>query len=174
LFAIKKLALFGIICYNLFNRQEKFKEKEKMLVIRLQRFGRKFSPIYRLAVQDSHRHPSSGRVVTFVGTWDPHTKTANLDKEKIETFLKNGAQPSGRAAKMIQDAGIALPSWVKAPNLEKKRAIRKPEKLRKNQPKEEAPVEEAASAPAESEVEAESVATEVAEAAEAATEEAEK
>ena len=34
-----------------------------MLAIRLQRVGRAGYPTYRLAVQQSQRHPSSGRVV---------------------------------------------------------------------------------------------------------------
>lgn len=34
-----------------------------MLAIRLQRIGRQGYPVYRVAVQESQRHPSSGRVV---------------------------------------------------------------------------------------------------------------
>lgn len=45
-----------------------------MLAIRLQRLGRKGYPVYRLAVQEAHRHPSSGRVVAYVGSYNPHTK----------------------------------------------------------------------------------------------------
>ena len=39
-----------------------------MLAIRLQRLGRKGLPVYRIAVQESQRHPSSGRVVAYVGS----------------------------------------------------------------------------------------------------------
>lgn len=46
-----------------------------MLAIRLQRLGRAGYPTYRLAVQESQRHPSSGRVVAYVGSYNPHTKT---------------------------------------------------------------------------------------------------
>jgi small subunit ribosomal protein S16 len=123
-----------------------------MLVIRMQRFGRKFHPIYRLVVQDSHWHPSSGRVVAFVGTWDPHTKVATLNKEKMETYLKNGAQPSPRVAKLLKENKITLPSWVKDPNLAKARTIRNPEKLRRNRPTETAaPAEEVVTEAAEAE-----------------------
>ena len=107
-----------------------------MLAIRLSRTGRKAHAMYRVVVQESNRHPSSGRVVAYVGNYDPHTKETNLDKEAVEKYLSNGAQPTPRVIKLIKDAGISLPKWVKDVNLDKKRATRNPEKLRKNQPKE--------------------------------------
>ena len=118
-----------------------------MLAIRLKRTGRKAYAVYRVAVQESQRHPSSGRVVAYVGTYNPHTKDVNLDKEQVEKFLSNGAQPTARVVKLLKDASIKLPDWVKQPNLNKNRSTRNPEKLRKNQPKEEPVVE--AEAPAE-------------------------
>ncbi len=116
-----------------------------MLAIRLQRLGRKALPIYRLAVQESRRHPSSGRVVAYVGSFNPHTKETSIDAEKVGFYLKNGAQPSPRVVRILTEQKIELPSWVKASS-EKSHKIRHPEKLRKNQPKEEAteaPTEEA-------------------------------
>ncbi|MDO4773576.1 MAG: 30S ribosomal protein S16 [Candidatus Saccharibacteria bacterium] len=109
-----------------------------MLAIRLQRLGRKGYPVYRLAVQEAHRHPSSGRVVAYVGSYNPHTKEANIQTELAQKYLDNGAQPTPRVVKLLQEAGIKLPKWVKAAKADKQRAIRNPEKLRKNQPKEEA------------------------------------
>lgn len=121
-----------------------------MLAIRLQRLGRKKLPIYRVAVQESRRHPSSGRVIAYVGTYNPHTKETKFESEKVETYLKNGAQPSPRVVRLLEQEKIALPDWVKK-IAEKKRNIRNPEKLRKNQPKEAAPAEAtAAEAPEES------------------------
>lgn len=112
-----------------------------MLAIRLQRLGRKGLPVYRLAIQEAQRHPSSGRVVAYVGSYNPHTKEANVQVELAQKYLDNGAQPSPRVVKLLKDAGVKLPKWVKeAPSKEK--TIRNAEKLRKNQPKEEAVVEE--------------------------------
>lgn len=120
-----------------------------MLAIRLQRLGRKGYPTYRLAVQEAQRHPSSGRVVAYAGSYNPHTKEVKLDTEKIEFYLKNGAQPTPRVAKLLKEAKVKLPEWVKL-HESKDGKIRNAEKLRKNQPQEEAPVEEeAAEAPAE-------------------------
>jgi small subunit ribosomal protein S16 len=108
-----------------------------MLAIRLQRVGRKAYPVYRLAVQEANRHPTSGRVVAYVGTYNPHTKDANVQVELAQKYLDNGAQPSPRVVKLLKDAGVKLPSWVKQPVADKQKSIRNAEKLRKNQPKEE-------------------------------------
>lgn len=121
-----------------------------MLAIRLQRLGRKGYPVYRLAVQEAQRHPSSGRVVAYVGSYNPHTKESNIQTELAQKYLDNGAQPTPRVVKLLKEAGVKLPKWVKQAGDSKKKSIRNPEKLRKNQPKEEAPVEEP-EAPAETE-----------------------
>jgi len=124
-----------------------------MLAIRMQRNGRAHTPVYRIVVQESQRHPLSGRVVAEVGNYNPDTKKILLDKAKIEFYLKNGAQPSSRVAYILEKNGVKLPEWYKkapAKNAKAKHA----DKLRKNQPKEapaeEAPTEEApAETPAE-------------------------
>jgi small subunit ribosomal protein S16 len=113
-----------------------------MLAIRLQRVGRKGYPVYRLAVQESQRHPSSGRVVAYVGSYNPHTKDANVQVELAQKYLDNGAQPTPRVVKLLKDAGVKLPVWVKV-GAPKAKTIRNAEKLRKNQPKEEVAVESA-------------------------------
>lgn len=112
-----------------------------MLAIRLQRLGRKAYPVYRLAVQEANRHPSSGRVVVYVGSYNPHTKESNVNVEIAQKYLDNGAQPTPRVAKLLKEAGVKLPKWVKEFKGGKTKAVRNAEKLRKNQPKEEAPVE---------------------------------
>ena len=117
-----------------------------MLAIRLQRVGRKGHAMYRLAVQESRRHPSSGRVIAYVGTYDPHTKDAKVQVETAQKYLDNGAQPSPRVVKLLSDAGVKMPSWVVKAATNKAKAIRNADKLRKNQPKveEEVVAEEAA------------------------------
>jgi small subunit ribosomal protein S16 len=114
-----------------------------MLAIRLQRVGRQGYATYRLAVQEAQRHPTSGRVVAYVGSYNPHTKEANVQVELVQKYLDNGAQPTPRVVKLLADAGVKLPKWVvKAEN--KIKTTRNAEKLRKNQPKVETPVEEVA------------------------------
>ena len=106
-----------------------------MLAIRLQRLGRKDYPVYRLAVQESHRHPTSGRVVAYVGSYNPHTKDANIQVEVAQKYLDIGAQPTPRVVKLLKEAGVTLPSWVKEFDASKQKTAKKADKLRKNQPK---------------------------------------
>lgn len=126
-----------------------------MLAIRMQRTGRKGYPTYRVIVQEAHRQPTSGKVVANIGNYNPHTKEVNVDKEKAEFYLKNGAQPSDRVVYVFESEKISLPEWVKKTSTKKQKNIKNLEKLRRNQPEEEAEVEEA---PAE--VNTEEVATE--------------
>lgn len=112
-----------------------------MLVIRMQRTGRKGHAMYRMVVQDSRRTPTSGKVVAHIGSYDPHAKTIKLDKEKAAFYLSNGAQPSDRAASLLQAEKVALPAWVSV-SAAKKRDVKNPEKRRSTTPAEE-PVAEA-------------------------------
>ena len=112
-----------------------------MLVIRLQRTGRKGHAQFRVVVQDSRRTPTSGKIVAQVGTYDPHSKTVNLDKERAQHYLDHGAQPSDRVIIILEKEGVKLPTWVVKPS-KKEGKIRHAEKLRRNQPKEEPKVEE--------------------------------
>lgn len=106
-----------------------------MLVIRLQRTGRKGHAQFRVVVQDSRRTPSSGKIVAQIGTYNPHNKEAVLQKERAQHYLVNGAQPSDRVIALFKKEGIKLPKWVQDP-AKQTGAIRHPEKLRRNQPKE--------------------------------------
>ena len=121
-----------------------------MLAIRMQRNGRSHYPTYRIVVQEAERHPLSGRVVAEVGNYNPATKALTLDKEAVEKYLKNGAQPSTRVALILKKNKIKLPDWVK---LAPKKSVKAKhaDKLRRNQPKEEPATE----APAEGETPAE-------------------
>ena len=111
-----------------------------MLAIRMQRNGRAHLPMYRIVVQESQRHPLSGRVVAEVGNYNPATKALNLDKEAVDKYLKNGAHPSSRVAFILKKNGVKLPKWYKE-EPKKSAKAKHADKLRKNQPKEEAPAE---------------------------------
>ena len=127
----------------------------------MQRLGRKGHPTYRVVVQDSRSTPTSGKFVALLGSYDPHTKTTTLVKEKAEFYLKNGAQPSDRVASLFQSEGVKLPSWVKIVK-SKTKTTKSPEKLRKNRPEEPKVVE--AEAPKEtSEVAVETASVEASE-----------
>lgn len=104
-----------------------------MLVIRMQRTGRKGYAQFRIVVQDSRQTPSSARVVASIGTYNPHTKEAKIDIEKAKLYIKNGSQPSERVVTLLKKEGVKLPDWVELPKKETK-AIKNLEKLRKNRP----------------------------------------
>jgi small subunit ribosomal protein S16 len=106
-----------------------------MLAIRMQRIGRKGHAQYRVIVQDSRFSPSSGRVVEYLGSYNPHTRAALLNKEKAGAYLSNGAQPSERVVKLFSAEGVKLPKWVEKP-IPQKGDIRNPDKLRRNRPAE--------------------------------------
>jgi small subunit ribosomal protein S16 len=76
-----------------------------MVKIRLQRAGAKKAPFYHIVVADS-RSPRDGRIVEKIGTYDPMTNpaTINLDKEKVETWIKNGAKPTDTVKALIEKA----------------------------------------------------------------------
>lgn len=123
-----------------------------MLAIRLQRTGRSGHSQFRLIAQDSRFSPKRGRVVAYLGSYDPHTKEAKLDAELVAKYLENGAQPSDTAASLLKKEGVKLPAWVSVGE-PKQRSTRNPEKRRSTRPAEpaapEAPAQEAAEAPAE-------------------------
>ncbi len=125
-----------------------------MLAIRMQRTGRKGHAQFRMIVQDSRFNPSSGRVVAYLGSYNPHTKAIILDKEKAATYIANGAQPSDRVAGILKAEGVKLPDWVSVVSPGTK-SIRNPDKLRRNRPAE-------ADTPAETDATADETPVEVA------------
>lgn len=120
-----------------------------MLVIRLQRVGRKGHAQFRVVVQDSRRTPTSGKVVASLGHYNPHTKETVINTEKASFYVEHGAQPTSRVALLLKKEGVKLPEWVKIDQT-KERTVRNADKRRSTRPAEE--VEEA---PAEAEAPAE-------------------
>ncbi len=78
-----------------------------MVKIRLRRVGSQKKPSYRLVVADS-RAPRNGRFIATIGHYNPLTdpKTVEIDKEQALGWLKQGAQPTDTAARLLSKAGI--------------------------------------------------------------------
>lgn len=119
-----------------------------MLVIRMQRTGRKGHAMFRVIVQDSRRTPTSGKIVAQLGSYDPHQKKVTLNKEKAQFYLDHGAQPSDRVARLLKAEGVKLPSWVKL-EADKVRAVKNADKRRSTRPAEETAEEPVAEETAE-------------------------
>ena len=75
--------------------------------IRLRRMGAKKAPFYRVVVADS-RYPRDGRFIEEVGTYNPLTDpvTVNVDAEKIQKWIANGAQPTDTVKRLLKNKGI--------------------------------------------------------------------
>jgi small subunit ribosomal protein S16 len=75
-----------------------------MLAIRLARFGAKKKPTYRVVVIDKERARNS-RSVEVVGHYNPVAQPAqvSLDHERIQFWMKNGAQPSDTVARLLKN-----------------------------------------------------------------------
>lgn len=73
--------------------------------IRLARAGAKKAPFYRIVVADS-RSPRDGRFIEILGRYNPRTQpsTIELDLEKTERWISNGAEMTETTAKLYQVA----------------------------------------------------------------------
>jgi len=74
-----------------------------MLMIRMARFGAKKKPTYRLVVIQKERARDS-RALEVVGHYNPvaKEKVVSLKRERIDFWLKNGAQPSDTVARLLK------------------------------------------------------------------------
>jgi small subunit ribosomal protein S16 len=120
-----------------------------MLVIRMSRHGTKKRPFYHIVVADS-RYPRDGRFIEKVGTYDPmltkeNPKRVVLAEERVKHWLKIGAQPSDRMARILHAANLG-------PKVEYRETPKKSAPRAKTQERlksEAAAAEAAAKAPAE-------------------------
>ena len=77
--------------------------------IRLQLHGKKNQPFYHIVVADG-RAPRDGKFVEKLGTYNPMTNPAQIviDTDRAVTWLKNGAQPSDTARRILSYKGVML------------------------------------------------------------------
>jgi len=82
-------------------------------MIRLARFGAKKKPTYRVVVIDKVRARDS-RAVEVVGTYNPVSQppVVNLKHERIEYWVKNGAQPSDTVTRLLKNNPAPAPAVV--------------------------------------------------------------
>src|ERR1044071_9611868 len=82
-----------------------------MLVIRMARAGTKKRPVYHIVAADSPA-PCDGRFIERLGYFNPllpkdKPERLKLDVEKVQAWMKKGAQPSDRVMRFLDAAGIA-------------------------------------------------------------------
>ena len=78
-----------------------------MVKIRLQRFGSKKRPFYRVVASDSH-DPRDGRFIEIIGTYQPiaNGDEVKIDEEKALKWLAQGAQPTDTVKSLFTKLGI--------------------------------------------------------------------
>lgn len=81
-----------------------------MVVIRLARGGAKKRPFYRVVAADK-RMPRDGRFIEQIGTFDPRVEkgSINLQLDRIDHWLKLGAQPSDTVKSLIKKFRSLVP-----------------------------------------------------------------
>jgi small subunit ribosomal protein S16 len=81
------------------------------VTIRLTRMGAKKKPFYRLVVADS-RFPRDGRYIEVLGTYDPNPNppAINLNREKIDSWMRKGAHPTPTVKSLLKKAGLVSPA----------------------------------------------------------------
>jgi small subunit ribosomal protein S16 len=98
-----------------------------MLKIRLSRGGAKKRPYYSIVVADS-RAPRDGRFIEKVGAYNPLLKKEDPNRvvlkiERIEEWVKKGAQPTDRVARFLSQQGLV--KWEHGNNPQKAEPGRK-------------------------------------------------
>lgn len=134
-----------------------------MLMMRLQRVGRKNNPSYRVVVVDKRTSVKSNKTTDLIGTYNPKAGEIIINADKAKHWLAHGVQPSDTVYNMLVSKKII--EGKKRNNLPKKSPIIDEAKLKAEAEakaaaeKAEAEAKAAAEAPAaEAETEKEEVA----------------
>ena len=130
-----------------------------MLMIRLQRTGRKHEPTFRLVLTDSKNGPKSGKFIEILGSHDPrHKDLTSIKADRIKEWMTKGVQLSGTVHNLLIEKKVIDGKKINV--LPKKTPIVKEvvEEVKAEAPKAEAKAEEVA--PVAEEVVAETPATE--------------
>ncbi|MEL6768528.1 MAG: 30S ribosomal protein S16 [Pseudomonadota bacterium] len=114
--------------------------------IRLARGGSKKRPFYRIVAADS-RMPRDGRFIEKLGTYNPllpkdSESRVQMNMERVEHWLGQGAQPTDRVARFLEAAGVR-PKAERA-NLQKAEPGKKAQERAKEREEKRLAAEEAA------------------------------
>lgn len=71
------------------------------LVIRLQRVGKKNRPLFRICTIERSK-AAKGKPVDILGIYDPIKKKIQLNIEKYQKWIKQGAKPSETVHSLIK------------------------------------------------------------------------
>lgn len=77
-----------------------------MLMLRLQRIGRRNEPHYKIVVIEKTKGPKSQKYVDIVGSYNPKMGTVQMDEDKVKKHLSHGVQPSDTVYNMLVTKGL--------------------------------------------------------------------
>lgn len=77
-----------------------------MLKIRLQRVGRRNHAEFRVVVTQSTKGPKSANYIENLGHYNPHTNAVTFVTERVEHWMKVGAQVSGTVHNLLITQGV--------------------------------------------------------------------
>lgn len=134
-----------------------------MLMMRLQRVGRKNDPSYRVVVVDKRTGPKSNKHIDHLGSYNPKLNHVQIDTVKAKDWLTKGVQPSDtiynilvnlkviegkkrnalpRKSPIIDEAKVKAEAEAKEKAEAEAKAAKEAEEAAKAAPAEEAPVAE--------------------------------
>lgn len=127
-----------------------------MLMMRLQRVGRRNDPSYRVVVTDKRTGPKSNKHVAILGSYNPKLNHVQLEAAEVQGWLEKGVQASPTVHNLLVSQGIVKGKKInvlprKSPIVDEEAEAAKAAEAEVAAAKE----KEAAEAPAEAETEAE-------------------
>lgn len=72
-----------------------------MLMMRLNRVGRKNNPAYRIVVVDKRASTKSNKTIDLIGNYNPKLGQINIDGDKAKKWLADGVQASDTVHNML-------------------------------------------------------------------------
>jgi len=118
--------LWGISNLSIENKYFRIGGERLAARIRLQRFGRKNRPFYRVVVADS-RAARDGKFIEKLGNYNPLSEPIEftINEERALYWLQVGAQPSNTVKSLLSRAGI----WARFMNQKQTRNIESEEEV---------------------------------------------
>ncbi|MBI4059579.1 30S ribosomal protein S16 [Candidatus Giovannonibacteria bacterium] len=98
-----------------------------MLMVRLQRVGRKNDPSFRVVITDSRNSTKSGKFLEIVGSYDARKGEPRLKAERIQYWLSKGAKTSDTVHNLLVQSGLMAGAKIDVSQKPKKEAEKKTE-----------------------------------------------
>jgi len=100
-----------------------------MLIIRLQRIGKKNQAYFRIVVLEHTKKPQ-GEFLELLGSYNPHQKEFKVKKDRVEHWMSKGAQISPSVNNLMVNYKVwdkpKMPSWKPKKRKEKEASVKAP------------------------------------------------